>query len=239
MRTIGRKKDRVHDDTGIWSLDDRYEKSMWDRDGWPLPVLWELALGYRSFDHTHSGHPTTEAEMDDWYDTSNTNVTANSSGDYWPANGFNWANANTTGAGGTALGSNKPGFLPTDNYSFEAFGFYKPTETGTHYFYLDGDDAMDLFVAGNRMAWFYGGHGFAGVWANNAVGQFSNTDGIYLEKDRGYPFHVRMEELSGGDGIQIGIAKPSNTENIVLLDNDEWFYPDYLDDGEFGPRFKP
>jgi hypothetical protein len=48
-----------------------------------------------------------------------------------------------------------------------------------------------------------------------------------------------MEEGNGGDGIQIGIAKPSNTENIVLLNNAEWFYPDYLDDGEFGPRFKP
>ena len=238
MRYIGKKHSLAWDyEGGIWSLDDRYEKSMWDRDGWPTIIRWEWALGYRSFDHTHSGHPSTEAEMDNWFDTSNTNVTANNSGDYWPPNGFNWANANTAGAGGTALAANKPGFLPGNSYSFEAFGLIQAPETGTYTFALDGDDAMDLFVAGKNVANYYGAHGFEGIWANTGDNHYTNT--IFLEADRGYPFHVRMEEGGGGDGIQIGWALPSAPSSIVLIDNAYWYYPHYLDNDEFAPRFKP
>jgi hypothetical protein len=158
---------------------------------------------------TANSHPTTEVAFNNFFRERNTGVTLQVTGLH--SGTINWGNGGQAGAGGTA--GPKPSYLPNDGFSWIVSGFIYAPETGTYQFGVDGDDAIDVFVDGQNVASWYGGHGFANSWTAGS-GQVSGT--ITLEAGKYYPFRARMEEGGGGDGIQVGWRKPSDA-SIALI----------------------
>ena len=119
---------------------------------------------------------------------------------------INWANGGQYG--GVGLTTNRMNYLPDDNYSWQVEGMILAPETGTYHFGVDGDDAVDVFVNGQNVAYWYGGHGFSGDSNFSQGNQVSGT--ITLQAGQYYTFRARMQENTGGDGIQVAWIRPSS-----------------------------
>lgn len=179
-------------------------------------VSYLNGLNYQWYTHTSSTHPNTQSE----FDTFISNASEQGSGIYTGT--INFGNASQSGAGGTA--GPKPSYLPADRYAWAAQGYIYAPETGTYEFGIDGDDAIDLFINGQRVAYWYGGHGFQGGWTggtrSGCCNQFQSS--INLQGGNYYTFSVRMEEVTGGDGLQVGWKKPSDS-SISLIPASSYF----------------
>ena len=170
-------------------------------------------LNYEWYDtstyYSNNDHPTSSSELDNFFDSSLSGVSFGGNGLH--ENEINWGDSGQTGGGGT-VGS-KPSYLPADGYSWKAEGYIYAPESGTYTFGVDSDDASDVIVNGTVTAYWYGGHGFEGSWT---AGTGQNTGSVSLTGGNWYPFKARMSEGSGGDGIQVGWQKPSDSSINVI-----------------------
>lgn len=175
---------------------------------WKITAL-ETGLYYRWYDSlarfTSVSHPSDTSTMGQYFEPteSSTSVVIKGAGTF--GGPINWGDASQTGAGGTA--GTKPDYLLADNFSWMAYGYIYAPETGTYFFGCDGDDAMDVYVNGVAVAYWYGGHGFNGDWTTG-VGQTSLSTSLVAGNY--YTFRARMNEGTGGDGMQVGWRKPSD-----------------------------
>jgi hypothetical protein len=194
-----------------------YDGTSWKAGREEIGLYYTLYVTTDYF--TANGHPANQTAMDGFFSISAT-VYLGNFGIYYGA--INWGDSGQTGAGGV-LGP-KPVYIPADGFSWQVEGFIYAPETGTYTFGCVGDDAIDVFVNGVNVANFYGGHGTTTSWtggttANPVAGinQFSGT--INLVAGKFYTFKARMEEGAGGDGIQVGWRKPSDSV-ISLIPGD-------------------
>lgn len=180
-------------------------------------VSYVQGLIYTYYTQGTATNPTTEAGLAALFNTATSSPTVTFGGTGTFTTNINWADATTTGAGGTT--GTKPAYLPAGQFSWQVEGYILAPETGTYTFGCDGDDAMDVFVNGVNVANWYGGHGFRGAWTGGS-GQVSGTTtltaGIY------YTFRARMQEGGGGDGFQVGWRKPSDGA-IALIPSSAFF----------------
>lgn len=167
------------------------------------------SLNYEWYDtstyYANNSHPTSAGQLDNFFNSANSGVNFGGSGT-WTRDAIDWGDASQAGAGGTA--DAKHSYLPADGFSWKVEGYIVAPETGTYTIGVDGDDADDVFINGQQTAYWYGGHGFSGGWT---AGTGQNTGTISLTKGETYAFRARMEEGGGGDGIQVGWQKPSDT----------------------------
>ena len=158
-------------------------------------------LNYEWYTHNR-GHPTTEATMDAFFDVSQSDVSLGGTGT-WTTD-INWSD------NGTNLTTvSKPSYLPSNKYALKLSGSITAPETGTYTINAIGDDALDVFIDGSRIVYWYGGHGFGSSPA-------SATATINLVAGQSYSFVSRMEEGSGGDGKKIQWQKPSDSALSVI-----------------------
>lgn len=185
--------------------------------GWsPIRIL--SGLKYTLFDTqvyvTANDHPSSTQEMDEFFDESNAGINLLAEGVY--AREINWGMESQVGAGGLVMPS--PTIIPADYIAWKVEGYIYAPETGIYTIGCDSDDSSDIFVDGVLTANWYGGHGFDGAWqngshantANHFVGQVSLIGGNY------YSFVARMEERTGGAGLQVGWQKPSDSEISLI-----------------------
>lgn len=196
--------------SGVWSLEDQFIAK---RDSfWPVGIQGEMT--YTWYKDTLPD-PTTEAGLDALFTTATAGVTFGGTGIH--STTINWSNgAAGTGAGGAYAA--KPAYLPTNNFSWMVQSNLYAPETGTYTFGIDCDDAGDVHVNGTRVAHFYGSHGFAGVWSGNPNPGFTTqtTGTIVLQAGKTYSFRARVQNGEGGDGIQVGWRKPSDSSIAVI-----------------------
>jgi len=126
---------------------------------------------------------------------------------------INWGTR--SGAGG--ITDSLPIYLPEEQFSWKASGYLYAPETGLYSFGIDGDDAIDLWVDGVNVAYWYGPHSFStGGWSSGSGygGHYSGS--LYLTANTYYTFEARMQQGTGGAGIQVGWKKPSDAAIAVI-----------------------
>lgn len=107
---------------------------------------------------------------------------------------------------------------PYSGYDGNAFaivvsGYFIPKQTGTYYFTVEGDDAVDLFINNQNIASHYGGHGAS------ALG--THTGSISLIAGKKYMLRGRMQECAGGEYFKIFWKKPSESNGTVWYQDAE------------------
>lgn len=176
----------------------------------PSSKLGPQGLTYFLFTHG-GGHPATEEALDSLFAGATFRSTGLHEGE------VNWANARSPvtmpNYGPTiAYTSGYPSYIDiTVNYCWLAKGWIYAPETGLYEFSINGDDAMDWHIDEERVAYWYGGHGFRSD-ANR------NDGSKYLTKGW-HELECRFEENGGGDGIALGWKPPSGEWEIVPAKN--------------------
>ena len=147
-------------------------------------------------------HPTTTAEFDKLFNTSYSNTTLTWEGNLRGSVVLN----NTAYTQLTAEGATVPNL--GEYFSLEVKALFVPLETGTYSFGINSDDGSDLFIDGNFVVSYYGGHGMAGY----QYGSISLTAGQV------YSLRVRMQEFVVGDGLAVVWKRPSQSVYSLQLD---------------------
>jgi hypothetical protein len=149
--------------------------------------------------------PTTKTTFDRLFDTGYSNTSLSWTGTLSPSVALNHSNYTTLTSAGVSVPN-------AGNYfSLEATGVFIPKETGTYTFYIDSDDGSDLYIGGNLVVSYYGGHGIG----------TSVSGTISLISGRAYTFVARMQEYQGGEGLILKWRRPS--QGTQTLQSDEVF----------------
>lgn len=115
---------------------------------------------------------------------------------------------------------------PSNYFGWKYEGYIYAPETGTYQFGIDGDDAVDAYVGGHRVASWYDGHGMDHYYRMG--------EDIQLEKGW-HTLKVRQEEGSGGEGVDFGWNTPSSGTTRVpseyIAGSPEYVKKDSIDDG--------
>ena len=150
-------------------------------------------------------YPSNASQFDQFFDGGSSVSSFGGSGIH--STFISWGNGGQSGGVGRTTG--RMGYLPESYYSWQVEGFVQAPETGTYQIGVDGDDAVDVFINGQLVAYWYGGHGFSG---NSNFSQGAQVSGsITLQAGQLYTFRARMQEAGGGDGIQVAWRRPGRS----------------------------
>jgi len=130
---------------------------------------------------------------------------------------FNTANSNTTifRTGEVTLQAMASGSSSVPRWGSDFFGykfefFFIPQETGTYRFGINSDDASDLFINGNVVSTYYGGHGASAY-------QYGT---INLIAGQRYSVVARMQEYGGGEAFFFHWSRPSSPNTYSYWANE-------------------
>jgi hypothetical protein len=139
--------------------------------------------------------PTTRAEMDNLFNSANSNTTVFQTGKTNSARLLDW----TSAAELSAIGINLPN---SGNYfAIKTQGTFIPQESGNYVFTLEADDASDLIIEGNQVIGTYQGQ------AVPALGIHTGT--VNLTSGKTYSFQIRMQQGGGGYGMRFYWKSPT------------------------------
>ena len=93
-------------------------------------------------------------------------------------------------------------------------GYLKVTTAGTHYFGLNSDDASDMYINGNQVAYWYGGHGYTGT-----ITTPGGTYGTIYLKTGYHKIFVRFQEGGGGEALYSLWKYPTGTNTWSSWDH--------------------
>ncbi|MFZ2267189.1 MAG: PilC/PilY family type IV pilus protein [Azonexus sp.] len=112
--------------------------------------------------------------------------------------------------------SGKPAAVPNDNYMDITTGTLTTRDraeyTGTYEFSADGDDAVEVWINGELVTGWYGGHGKCG---NNDDCRNAHKGSINLVRNASYTIEFRHQEATGGSNWQLYWKRPGSTWEIV------------------------
>jgi hypothetical protein len=100
------------------------------------------------------------------------------------------------------------------NFSCQWLGYFKPTTTETHTFFLTSDDGSYMWIGANALSGFTaansninngGAHGPVEVSAS-----FSMAAGLY------YPIRLQFGEIGGGDVFTFNYSTPTITKTTTV-----------------------
>ena len=109
------------------------------------------------------------------------------------------------------IGDGDPGFEP---FSVQLLGYFKPTTTETHTFFLSSDDASFMWLGATAVTGFTtanafinngGIHGSVEVSASIAL-----TAGVY------YPIRIQMGDQGGGDVLELNYSTPTIVKTTTV-----------------------
>ena len=149
-------------------------------------------------------YPSNASQFDQFFDGGSSVSSFGGSGVH--STFISWGNGRQSG--GVGRTTSRMSYLPESYYSWQVEGLVLAPETGTYQIGVDGDDAIDVFINGQLVAYWYGGHGFSGRSNFSGGGQVSGQ--ITLQAGQYYSFKARMQEAGGGDGIQVAWRRPSS-----------------------------
>ena len=110
------------------------------------------------------------------------------------------------------IGDGDPGFEP---FSVQLLGYFKPTTTETHTFFLTSDDASFMWLGATAVTGFTTGNAFI----NNGTihGSEEVSASIALTAGVYYPIRIQMGDNSGGDVLDLNYSTPTiaKTTNVA------------------------
>ncbi len=96
-----------------------------------------------------------------------------------------------------------------DNYYLDVFrGNLNITTAGSYQFSVDGDDAVELWIDGNLLTGWYGGHGMCNC--DTHVGTVNLTAGSHT-------IEFRHQEAGGGEGWKLGWNGPDSGNSWAIV----------------------
>jgi len=105
-----------------------------------------------------------------------------------------------------------------DDYGVRVKGLLKAPETGTYYFWVTGDDNVELSISDDasdankaRIA-YHEDYSLDGQWNKYPT---QKSTGINLVAGQNYYIEALMNERGGGDNLSVGWRKPSNGNGAV------------------------
>lgn len=108
----------------------------------------------------------------------------------------------------------EPSSSDGENFSCQWLGYFKPTTTQTHTFYLSSDDASYMWIGSNAVSGFTTGNATVnngGLHGNTETnGTAALTAGIY------YPIRIQFGELSGGDVMTFSYSTPTISKTTTV-----------------------
>jgi hypothetical protein len=152
---------------------------------------------------THAGNgnttqypspPTSRANMDNLFNSSNSNTTLFRSGRTNSAKILDWTSAAELSSIGISLPNSGTYF------AMKIQGTFIPQESGTYTFTLQTDDASDFTLNGNTVVSIYSGQ------AITPLG--TNTGNISLSAGQKYTFEIRMQQGLSGFGLRFYWRSP-------------------------------
>jgi hypothetical protein len=139
--------------------------------------------------------PTNMTEMDNMFNTSNSNTTLYQTGKTNSARILDWQNSSDL----SAIGINLPN---SGNYfAFKIQGTFIPLETGNYTFTQESDDASDLIFEGTTVISTYLGQAVQSLGTHTGI--------IYLTAGKAYSFIARMQQGTGGFGFRLYWKSPT------------------------------
>ncbi|MFH6602414.1 Ig-like domain-containing protein [Maribacter algicola] len=107
-----------------------------------------------------------------------------------------------------------------DDYGVRVKGLLKAPETGTYYFWVTGDDNVELSISSDaseankvRIA-YHNDWSRDGEWNKYST---QKSAGIDLVAGQNYHIEALMNERGGGDNLSVGWRKPSNGDGSVPI----------------------
>jgi hypothetical protein len=200
------KSDGNTDSASVGLVDDgQYEGGVLGADTYTATINTEYRLSAVNwFDtstlYNNRRHPQTQHEMDRFFDAERDDVSFGGAEDWNQA--LAWDDDEGT------YPYPKPSYLPSDGFSFELVGEIYAPEGGTYQFGVDGDDAVDVYIDGQFVASWYGGHGPDGSLSAHS-GSIDLTTGWHT-------IVSRQEEGGGGEAWAVGWNKPSDSSFSVI-----------------------
>lgn len=112
--------------------------------------------------------------------------------------------------------SGKPGSVPNDYYLDITTGTLTtrnlPSYTGTYEFSVDGDDAVEVWINGQLVTGWYGGHGSCG---NTNACRDAHKGSISLVQGTDYTVEFRHQEATGSSSWYLYWKRPGGSWEIV------------------------
>ena len=109
------------------------------------------------------------------------------------------------------IGDGDPGFEP---FSVQLLGYFKPTTTETHTFFLTSDDASFMWLGATAVTGFTTANAFinnGGVHGSEEVSaSIALTAGVY------YPIRIQMGDQSGGDVLVFSYSTPTIVQTATV-----------------------
>ena len=147
----------------------------------------------------YGAYPTVASEFDRLFNTSFSNTQLRWTGTLPTTTCLNFTTFTTIRNAGATVPNNG------EYYSIEVTGTFIPQTSGLYSFGINSDDGSDLFIGGNFVVSYYGGHGMSGP----IYGNINLTSGVQ------YTFRARMQEYAGGDGLSVVWRRPGQSTHSL------------------------
>ena len=109
------------------------------------------------------------------------------------------------------IGDGDPGFEP---FSVQLLGYFKPTTTETHTFFLNSDDASFMWIGATAVTGFTTANAFIN---NGSVhGSVEVSASIALTAGVYYPIRIQMGDQSGGDVLDLNYSTPTIAKTTTV-----------------------
>ena len=166
---------------------------------------------------THAGNGSTtqypvvaagKSDMDNIFNTNNSNTTLFQSGRTNSAKILDWASSTDL----NAIGINVPN--SGSYFAIKIQGTFIPQESGTYTFTFESDDASELTINGNIIVSTY--------VAQPVPSLGTHTGTIAVTAGKKYFFEARMQQGSGGFGLRLYWKAPTQTATITSGYTTNW-----------------
>ena len=109
------------------------------------------------------------------------------------------------------IGDGDPGFEP---FSVQLLGYFKPTTTETHTFFLNSDDASFMWLGATAVTGFTTANAFinnGGIHgAQEVSASIALTAGVY------YPIRIQMGDQGAGDVLELNYSTPTIVKTTTV-----------------------
>ena len=109
------------------------------------------------------------------------------------------------------IGDGDPGFEP---FSVQLLGYFKPTTTETHTFFLNSDDASFMWIGATAVTGFTTANAFinnGGIHgAQEVSASIALTAGVY------YPIRIQMGDQGAGDVLELNYSTPTIVKTTTV-----------------------
>jgi hypothetical protein len=108
----------------------------------------------------------------------------------------------------------EPGSDDGESFSVQWLGYFKPTTTETHTFFLNSDDASYMWIGATAVTGFTTGNALINNGGGHAPQEVSGS--IALTAGQYYPVRIQFGEQGGGDLLEFNYSTPTIVKTTTV-----------------------